>query len=113
MNEIEENKWAMACHLAALAGLVIPLGNIMGPLIVWILKREESDKVNVHGVRALNFQITFTIAMFVAGLTMFILIGFLLMPIIGIAGLIFTILAAIKTSQGEDYQYPFSLELLK
>jgi hypothetical protein len=118
--ESQARTWNMLCHLSALAGFVIPLGNILGPLIVWQIKKNEFPSVDIHGNAALNFQITVVVAMFVGGfaaaILTFIHIGFLLFPLvllIGLAGLILAIIAGIKANNGEDYQYPFSFELVK
>ena len=112
--------WNMLCHLSALSGFVIPFGNILGPLLVWQIKKNEFPSVNVHGKAALNFQITVTIAAFagvIAALVLsFFCIGHLLFPLvmlIGLAGLIFAIIAGIKANNGEDYKYPYSFELVK
>lgn len=113
--------WNMLCHLSALAGYIgIPFGNILGPLIVWQVKKDAIPSVNVHGKAALNFQITVSLALLVSGLAMVLgilfCIGWLLAPVvalIGIAGLVFPIIGGIKANNGEDYQYPWSLELVK
>jgi uncharacterized Tic20 family protein len=110
----DEQNWAMICHLSALAGFLIPFGNIAGPLIVWLIKRAEMPLVDVHGKEALNFQITVSIAIAVCIPLMFVLIGIPLMVIIGLGALILTIMAAVKVSNGEfEYRYPFALRLLK
>jgi uncharacterized protein len=118
--ESQARTWNMLCHLSALAGFVIPLGNILGPLIIWQIKKNEFPSVDVHGKAALNFQITVVIAMFIGGfaaaILTFIHIGLFLFPLvllIGLAGLILAIIAGIKANNGEDYQYPFSFELVK
>src|SRR5687768_9744196 len=74
----EEQNWAMICHLAALSGFVIPLGNVLGPLVVWLIKKDTMPLVDKHGKEALNFQITVTIAMVISIVLMFVLIGILL-----------------------------------
>lgn len=110
----EEQNWAMICHLSALAGFLIPFGNIVGPLIVWLIKRAEMPLVDSNGKEALNFQITVSIAIAVCIPLMFILIGIPLMIIIALGALILTIMAAVKISNGElEYRYPFALRLLK
>ena len=98
----------------ALAGFLIPFGNIFGPLIVWLIKRAEMPMVERHGKEALNFQITVSIAVLICIPLMFVLIGIPLLFIVGIGALILTIMAAVKVSNGEfDYRYPFALRLLK
>jgi uncharacterized protein len=119
-SESQARTWNMLCHLSALAGFIIPFGNILGPLLVWQIKKNEIPSTNVHGKAALNFQITVVIALLVgaalAVVLSFFCVGFLLIPVvmlIGLAGLIFAIIAGIKANNGEDYKYPFSLELVK
>ncbi len=110
----EAQNWAMICHLSALAGFLIPFGNILGPLLVWLIKRGEMPLVDVHGKEALNFQITVTIAFAICIPLVFVLIGIPLMFVVGLAALIMTIMAAVKISNGNlDYKYPFALRLLK
>ena len=110
----DEQNWAMICHLSALAGFLIPFGNIVGPLIVWLVKRTEMPMVERHGKEALNFQITVAIAALICIPLMFVLIGFLLIAIVGLGALVLTIMAAVKVSNGEfDYRYPMTIRLLK
>lgn len=110
----------MLCHLSALAGYIIPFGNILGPLLVWQVKKNEFPSVNEHGKAALNFQLTVLIALVAGGAAAFLLsfvcIGFLLIPVviaIALCGLIFAIIAGIKANNGEAYRYPWSLTLIK
>ncbi len=110
----EEKKWAMICHLAALAGFVIPFGNLLGPLVVWLIKKDTMPLVDRHGKESLNFQITVAIAAVIAAMLIIVLIGFVLLPIVAIAALVLTIMASVKVSNGElDYKYPFAFRLLK
>jgi uncharacterized Tic20 family protein len=119
--ESQARTWNMLCHLSALAGFIgIPLGNILGPLLVWQIKKNEIPSVDVHGKAALNFQITVILAVLVsliAGVILsFICIGVIFFFIaggIGLCGLIFAIIAGIKANNGEDYKYPYSLDLVK
>ena len=112
--------WNMLCHLSALAGFVIPFGNVLGPLLVWQIKKNEFPSVVEHGKAALNFQLTVLIVLLVgivaAVLLSFVCVGFLLFPviaIIGLAGLVFAVIAGIKANNGEAYRYPWSLTLIK
>jgi hypothetical protein len=118
--ESQSRMWCMFCHLSALSGLVIPFGNILGPLILWQIKKNEFPAVDAHGKAALNFQITVLIAglvtLAVVWVGMFFCLGWLLLPVpilIFLAGMIFPIIAGIKANNGEDFKYPCSLELLK
>ncbi|MEH6815533.1 MAG: DUF4870 domain-containing protein [Pseudoalteromonas distincta] len=106
----DERMWAMLCHLSALAGFVMPFGSIIGPLIVWLIKRDEMPVVDVHGKKALNFQITMAIAYVVCFLLMFVAVGLILLPIVAIFGFV---MASIKANEGKEFNYPFSLNLIK
>ncbi len=111
--------WNMLCHLSALSGYFIPFGNILGPLLIWQIKKNEFPSVEQHGKAALNFQLTVIIAAVVTGavgvVLSFFCIGFL--GIIGaglifLSGIIFSIIAGLKANEGKDYKYPFSLKLI-
>jgi len=115
---IETNRdarmWAMFCHLAALAGFIlVGIGVIIGPLVVWLMKKEEFPFVDEQGKEALNFQISMFIYGIVAGLLCFVCIGFVLAPLVGITDLVFLIIAAIKANNGEHYRYPLTIRLIK
>jgi hypothetical protein len=104
--------WAMLCHLAAFAGLlpVVPaIGSVLGPLVVWLIKKNEFPFVDEQGKEAVNFQITMFICGVVAGLLMFICIGFVLLPVVVLVDIIFVIIAAIKANDGHHYRYPYPL----
>ena len=110
----EEQNWAMACHLVALSGFIVPFGNVLGPLVVWLIKKDTMPLVDQHGKEALNFQITVLLAVIISALLVFVFIGFLLLFVVGIGALVLTIMAAVKVSNGElNYRYPFALRLIK
>ncbi|OGV77211.1 MAG: hypothetical protein A3I83_06090 [Methylotenera sp. RIFCSPLOWO2_02_FULL_45_14] len=81
-------------------------------LIVWLLKKDDSAYLTAQAKEALNFQLTVLLAQFVAGILVWLLIGFLLVPIIWLANIVFCIIAAISTSKGETYRYPLTLRLI-
>lgn len=81
-------------------------------LIVWILKKDDSEYISDQAKDALNFQITVLLAYFVSWVLAWILIGFVLMLIIWVFNIVFSIIAAISTSKGETYRYPFTLRLI-
>lgn len=112
----EEKNWAMISHIASFAALIplIPLiGMVLGPLLVWLLKKEDMPLVAQNGVEALNFNITMFIAYCVAFVLCFILIGIPILFGLIIFHFIVTILAAIKASEGGVYKYPFSMKLVR
>jgi uncharacterized protein len=109
----DARNWAMICHLSALSGYLIPFGNILGPLIVWAIKKDELSFVDVQGKEAINFQLTATIALVVAVLLCFVIIGIFILIPLAIYILVMTIIAAIKANDGVDYRYPHSIRFLK
>jgi uncharacterized Tic20 family protein len=95
------------CHLLGF------FTSFLGPLIIWLIKKDQMPYVDHHGKEALNFQITLAIAYMVAGLAVLCIIGPFLIPIIGLVDLIFSIIACVAASKGEYYKYPVSLRLIK
>lgn len=109
-----ERTWGMLAHLSALVGLVFPLaGNILGPLLVWLTKRDQSAFIAAHAKEALNFNITVALAGVVCLFLALIFIGLLLGTALFIAWLVMTLVAALRASEGGLYQYPLSLRLVK
>jgi len=114
--EIPRNarQWAMICHLSALSGLLgNVIGFLLGPLIVWLVKREEHPFIDKQGKEAVNFQITMFIILFVSFLLCLLLIGFVFLIAVGLIMVIFPIIAAIRSDHGEDYRYPISFRFIK
>jgi uncharacterized protein len=107
MRPDEERTWALVAHIGT-----IVLGFI-APLIVLLVKGNESPTVRAHAVESLNFQITATIGYVASYIGMFILIGFITLPAIWILAVVFAIIATIAASKGEPYKYPFALRLVK
>jgi uncharacterized protein len=110
----QDRSLPVLCHALALAGFVgIPFANVLGPLVLWLLKREGNPAVDEHGKESLNFQISMTIYTIVAAATMFIFIGFVLLPVVIVANLVLIILASLEASKGGFYRYPFTIRFLK
>jgi len=108
----DERTWGMLAHLSALAGFIVPFGSVLGPLIVWLLKKDEMPFVDEQGKEALNFQITVAIGFVVCVLLMFVLIGIPLFFALMIYALVMTIIATIEANKGKQYRYPFALRLI-
>lgn len=109
----EERTWGMFCHLVVFLGLIIPFASIIGPLVIWLMKRDEMPFVEDQGKESLNFQITMMLATIVSGLLMFVLIGFVLIFVVIIFQLIVVIIASIKANEGVYYRYPLSIRFIK
>ena len=109
-----ERTWGMLAHLSALAGLVMPLiGIVLGPLAVWLARRDDSEFVAGHAKEALNFNLSVLLGAVVCIILTLLFIGFLLGTALFIVWLVMTLIAAIRASEGHPYRYPFSLRLVK
>lgn len=108
----DERTWAMLCHLSTLAGFVIPFGNIVGPLVMWTIKKDEFPLVEDQGKEALNFQISMTIYIIVAVILILLLVGIPLLIGLGIFDLIVTVIAAINANDGVKYRYPLCIRFV-
>lgn len=104
--------WAMLCHISALIGHIIPFGNIFGPLVVWLIKKDEHPFIDDQGKEAINFQITVTIAFLISGVLVFVFIGVVLLPIVYVVAMILLVIATIKANEGVRYRYPWVLRLI-
>lgn len=105
--------WGMLCHLLGFATFVVPLGNILGPLVIWLVKKDEIPFVDDQGKESLNFQITMTICAVVSWLTCLFFVGFILLPAVLIFWFIMTIIGAINANDGKRYRYPLTIRFIK
>ena len=109
----DAKKWATICHISALLGLFGGVGFIVGPLVVWLIKRNDDPFIDEQGTEAVNFQITMVIAFLICIPLLFILIGLPLMLLVGAVDIIFAIIAAMKANDGVHYRYPLSIRMIK
>jgi uncharacterized Tic20 family protein len=111
---MSRNTWGMLCHLTALVMYVgVPLGNILGPLIVWLIKKDEFPFVDMQGKESLNFQISMTIYGLIAGALTTVLIGWVFLAVLFIVNIFFIIRASLVANRGIPYRYPFTIRLIK
>lgn len=105
--------WCVLCHASALSGLFFHvLGFVLGPLIVWMIKRGDSAEIDANGKESLNFQISMLIYHAIAVILCFVLIGIPILIALWILDVVFTIIASIKTSEGQFYRYPLTIRFL-
>ena len=109
----EERTWAMAAHLSALSGHLVPLGHIVAPLVIWIMKRDTLPLVADQAKEAVNAQICYTIYFAVAFLLSLVVIGLPFLFAIYLGDFILIIVAAIAANEGKRYRYPWVLRLVK
>lgn len=105
--------WALFCHLSALLAYVgIPFGHLLGPLVIWLLKKDDDPFINAHGRESLNFQISITLYTGIAFLLVFAVVGLVLLPAIFCLHIVLSILAALRANDGQLYRYPLTIRLL-
>ena len=123
-NNREVRTWGMLCHVTSIAGFVVPFGNIFGPLIIWLIKKEQDPYIDAQGKESLNFQISITIygvillLLFVFTSFQFVFPDFVLLFWLGGLGLyvtsaILVILASVQVSKGNFYSYPLTIRFLR
>lgn len=106
----DDRTWGAVSHLAAL--IPIPGPNLLGPLVVWLARRDSSEFLDEQGRESVNFQLSMLL-LFVAALPLvFIGIGILILWVLPLMNTIFVIWAAICVSRGEDFRYPFNIRFL-
>jgi len=109
----DARNWGMICHLVAFSGFVIPFGHILGPLIVWAIKKDDHPFIDDQGKEAMNFQLSMTIYSIVAFLLIFIVIGIFLLIALCVFVVVMIIVASIKANEGVYYRYPLTIRFFK
>ena len=107
----QERTWASAAHWSAIVAAFVALA-FLGPLIVLLVKGNESVWVRRHAVESLNFQLSILVYGIVSAVLVLVLIGFFLLIAVGLLWLVCTIMAAVKTANGEDYRYPLTIRMV-
>lgn len=113
MTDYQARQWAMLCHLSAFAGFVIPLGNLLGPLLFWLLKRQEHPLVDHNGKEAVNFQISLTIYAIISAILIIVIIGIILLVALLVFEIVMIIIASMRANNGEMYRYPLTIRFIK
>ncbi len=105
--------WNVACHASALLGVFFHFpGHVLGPLIVWLAKRDDSQEIDAHGKEALNFQLSMLLYNVIAAVFCLVLIGFLFLAILWVLNAVLVIVASIKASDGKFYRYPLTIRFV-
>ncbi len=108
----DERLWAALCHVACFSAYFTGVGLILGPLIVWLLKKDQYPLVDDQGKESLNFQITYLIGHLLNIPLYFFCVGFAILPVLIVLHVLLTIVAALKANQGQRYRYPLCLRLI-
>ena len=103
----------MLAHATALVGFLVPVaGHIVGPLIIWLAKRQDSSEIDAHGKESINFQISMLIWNCIAAILILVVIGIPLLVLLHILNIVFVIIASIQASEGRLYRYPLSIRFI-
>jgi uncharacterized Tic20 family protein len=108
----DERLWAMFCHLGGLGAYVFPFGNVILPLVIWLIKKDEYPLVNDQGKESLNFQLSILIYTAVAVVLVFVGVGIVLVPAVLIFDIVMIIIASIKANEGIAYRYPLTIRFI-
>ncbi|MCI0702366.1 MAG: DUF4870 domain-containing protein [Planctomycetia bacterium] len=111
--EQETRQWAMFLHLSLLAGNLVPMGGIIAPIAIWQMKKDVLPKIDVHGKEAVNWMISSIIYLTVSIVLSFLLIGIPLLVAVGVAMVVFPVIAAVKANNGEVWRYPLTIRFIK
>ena len=112
LSETERN-WAMLCHLSAFAGFFFPFGGIIGPLICWLSKRDDSAWININGRNSLNFQLSILLYIVLLIPLCFIIIGIPLIFVLVTLKVICMIIGSVKAAKGELFRYPLVIPFIQ
>ena len=111
---LTERQWGALTHASALLGILLPMALVLGPMIIWMIKRNESPFLDAQGKEAVNFQLTILVTSFIfillAGITK---VFFAISAAVLAVGMIFAAVAALNIYKGKDYHYPFAIRLIK
>lgn len=107
------DQWAMFLHISLLGGFLLPLLGLIAPFLIWKLKKDEYPILNEHGRMAANWVISELVYGIVFSLLTFVVIGFPLLFILGLLGIIFPIIACLKANKGEIWRYPLSINIMQ
>jgi uncharacterized Tic20 family protein len=109
----QTRQWALFLHLSVLAGLVLPIAGVVVPILIWQLKKADLPELDVHGKNAANWMISALIYAVAGVILTFVIIGGPLLIVLCVLGVVFPIIAAIKANNGEVWQYPLTIQVLK
>ncbi|MDD3051786.1 MAG: DUF4870 domain-containing protein [Candidatus Cloacimonetes bacterium] len=109
----EEKTFALIAHLGTFIGYFFVIGHVLVPLLVYLLKGNESTFIRHHALEALNFQLSMTILLVISIILIFLVVGIFTTIALGLYSLVVIIIASIKAFNGELYQYPYSIRFVK
>ena len=109
----QTKQWAMILHLSVFAGYLIPLAGLLAPILIWQIYKDKMPELDAHGKMVTNFMISMVIYMTVSILLIFVVIGIPLVAVLGIVGFVYPIIGGLKANNGELWNYPGVIKILK
>lgn len=110
---MDENLFCMLMYFSVFANIIIPFAGVILPIVMWVTNKDQSALIDKHGKNILNFIISWTIYSIISSILIIIVIGMLGLIVLGIAGLVFAIIAGIKAYNGEYWEIPLCIRLIK
>ena len=108
----DARQWAMFLHLSLLAGCVVPYAGFVAPIVIWQVKKDEYPELDQHGKAALNWILSLLVYSLIGFLLACVYIGFFILIALGIASIVFPIIAGIKANEGVLWPYPLAIRFL-
>lgn len=109
---MDEKNYCTVLHLAQFAGFVVPLAGLILPIVMWMIYKEQNDFIDQNGKNVVNWIISCIIYLIICLLLCFVLIGFLLLAVLGVLGIVFAVIGAINASKGVVWRYPMTIRFL-
>lgn len=109
----DQRQMGLFLHLSQLAGLIIPFGGIIVPVVLWQTQKEKMPALDAHGKMVVNFMISVLIYAVVSVVLVFVVVGILTLLAVGVIHIVFPIIGAIKANNGELWEYPLTIKFLK
>ena len=110
---MQEKQWALICHLSGLSGYIIPFGNVIVPIVIWSLKKDQMPMVDKHGKEVINFQLSITIWIIASAMLIILLVGIPMLIVLGLLQVVLVIIGALKADSGQLYKYPLTIRFIK
>ncbi|MBC01854.1 MAG: hypothetical protein CMJ34_00935 [Phycisphaerae bacterium] len=112
MEGTELNNYLIFMHLSQLGSLVVPMVGFVIPLVMWLVRKDENDLIDLQGREIINWLIFELIAVVVCLVLSFVIIGIPMLIVLGVLGIVFPIIGAVKASKGEFYRYPMMFRVI-
>lgn len=106
----EVRTWAMIIHLSVFTGYIVPLAGLIAPIIIWQIKKEKLPGVDIHGRIITNYLISMIIYSAITLVLCFVIVGFALLPVLGVVAIVFPIIGGIKANDGIAWHYPLMIK---